>query len=640
MLLAATIALAVTPTADASAADLPATSTATVLAADPAPVPNPSPSVPGIGLGPGAPTDPVTAPPPATAPGKTSGSDDDPSWYDIPGQIKKAIDDFFAGLVKDALNPVLALLGHTLLATPDVTTMSRVGQIWTGMAVLANSLYILFVLAGAVVIMTHETLQTRYAAKQIIPRLIFGFIAGNASLALFGLVIHVANIVSAGIMGQGLDPNQAGTALANMITGSITGAGGGIFLSILGLAVAGMAIVLLITYVVRVALAIILAVSAPLALSTLALPQTEGLARIWWRASVGTLAVQMGQSLTLIAGLQVLLDPGGVNAIGLPTSGRFVDLLVFLALFWILIRIPVWVSRMIFGRSHSTLMNFGKEVLAYKAMGMVGKAFKGRPQRSGPDGTVPPRAPSSALVLRPAGPGAGFGGGGVPSPGGWSPRPTTITVSRVDDGATAAGPRMPRPHGVGPRLAIGSGIVDAAGPDESGASVQRKALRPGVQDRLAARQRAAAEVPKPRYVQPGLFPPPPKTARPGPPSTLVDPPVRPARTGARQQALFSRPADGQPVVRSTALPPPRAAESVPPRPTVTGAPRMAAAPATPPPRTAAAAPAAASPPQMRATPAPAPPRTATANNPQPAAAAAPKPASPAPRAPNPKGQRS
>ncbi|NUR30417.1 MAG: hypothetical protein HOV83_31955, partial [Catenulispora sp.] len=201
MLLAATIALAVTPTADASAADLPATSSATVLAADPAPVPNPSPSVPGIGLGPGAPTDPVTAPPAATAPGKTSGSDDDPSWYDIPGQIKKAIDDFFAGLVKDALNPVLALLGHTLLATPDVTTMARVGQIWTGMAVLANSLYILFVLAGAVVIMTHETLQTRYAAKQIIPRLIFGFIAGNASLALFGLVIHVANIVSAGIMG-------------------------------------------------------------------------------------------------------------------------------------------------------------------------------------------------------------------------------------------------------------------------------------------------------------------------------------------------------------------------------------------------------------------------------------------------------
>jgi len=330
--LAALLLLAgtVVPAGSALAESVPNSAAMAAPAADPAPAPNPSPSVPGIGLGPGAPTDPITAPPPATGPGSTSsGGGDDPSWYDIPGQIKKAIDDFFAGLVKDALNPVLSLLGRTLLATPDVTTMGRVGQIWTGMAVLANSLYVLFVLAGAVIIMTHETLQTRYAAKQIIPRLFVGFIAGNASLALFGLVIHIANIVSEGIMGQGLDPNQAGTALANMITGSITHAGGGIFLSILGLAVAGMAIVLLITYIVRVALAIILAVSAPLALACLALPQTEGLARLWWRASLGTLAVQLGQSLTLIAGLQVLLDPGGVNAIGLPTSGGFVDLLVF-----------------------------------------------------------------------------------------------------------------------------------------------------------------------------------------------------------------------------------------------------------------------------------------------------------------------
>ncbi|NUP48475.1 MAG: hypothetical protein HOW97_14375, partial [Catenulispora sp.] len=461
---AASLILLASAAASASAATPVDAAPTTTLLADPAPAPNPSPSIPGIGLGPGAPGPVVTAPPPATAGSNPSSSGDDPSWYDIPGQIKKAIDDFFAGLVKDALNPVLSLLGRTLLATPDVTTMGRVGQIWTGMAVLANSLYVLFVLAGAVIIMTHETLQTRYAAKQIIPRLFVGFIAGNASLALFGLVIHVANIVSQGIMGQGLDPNQAGPALANMITGQITGLGGGIFLSILGLAVAGMAIVLLITYIVRVALAIILAVSAPLALATLALPQTEGLARLWWRASLGTLAVQMGQSLTLIAGLQVLLDPGGVNAIGMPTTGGFVDLLVFLALFWILIRIPVWVSRMIFGRAHSQLMKVGKEVLAYKAMGFVGKAFKRSPKPSGPDGPVPNRSPGSALALRPLAAGGAGRGGNRQGPSGWRPGPTVVTATQVPNPSnpSRSGQGQRALPGAGPRLALPPGGPDPA----------------------------------------------------------------------------------------------------------------------------------------------------------------------------------
>ena len=639
-MLSGLILAATTATAASAATPVNRVPTTTLLAADPAPAPSPSPSVPGIVLGPGAPGPVVTAPPPATGGSNTFSSGDDPSWYDIPGQIKKAIDDFFAGLVKDALNPVLSLLGRTLLATPDVTTMGRVGQIWTGMAVLANSLYVLFVLAGAVIIMTHETLQNRYAAKQIIPRLFVGFIAGNASLALFGLVIHIADIISEGIMGQGLDPNQAGPALANMITGSITGLGGGIFLSVLGLAVAAMAIVLLITYIVRVALAIILAVSAPLALACLALPQTEGLARLWWRASLGTLAVQMGQSLTLIAGLQVLLDPGGVNAIGLPTSGGFVDLLVFLALFWILIRIPVWVSRMIFGRAHSTLMKVGKEVLAYKAMGFVGKAFKDRGKPSGPDDAVPNR-PGAALALRTTAAGGGGGGGGYRrGPSGWRPGPATVTVTRVPDPQTARGPRaLP---GAGPRLAIGPGPDTPAppsGPPELGPGPRgRRAMGPngdhpgaprgpfpmppGRQGRLDARQRAAADEPKPRYVQRGLFPPVPKTPRPAPPSTIWPEPVAPARPRVRQDALFGRSA--------ATPPPPPALEPVRP----TGAARPAAPPTPPSARgtpAAAAGPArmSAAPPAARpTTPPPEAPVRRTAP-PRPTAPAA----APAPRAP-------
>jgi hypothetical protein len=351
-LLAAVAALMIAvPAASAGTAPKAAAPVAvTPIPAAPAPAPSPSPSGPRIGLGPGAPGVTDTVPAPGATGGTSSGGNSDPSFWDIPGQIEKAINDWFASLVTDALNPVLNLLGSTVLSTPDVTTMPRVGEIWATMALLANSFYVLFVLAGAIIVMTHETLQTRYAMKDIAPRLFAGFLVGNASLAVLGLIIHLADALAAGIMGQGLNPQEAGTALAHMITGSILSSGG-IFLAILGLVAAVMAVVLLVTYMVRVALMVLLAVAAPVALACHALPQTDPLARLWWRAVIGTLAIQLGQSLTLVTALRIFLDPGGQTALGFPTGGGLTDLLVFITLFFILIKIPIWVGRSIFGRS-------------------------------------------------------------------------------------------------------------------------------------------------------------------------------------------------------------------------------------------------------------------------------------------------
>ena len=85
---------------------------------------------------------------------------------------------------------------------------------------------------------------------------------------------------------------------------------------LLGGVVAVLAIVLLATYVVRLALVILLVVAAPICLVCHALPQTEGLAKLWWRAFAGTLAIQVAQSLVLITALRVFLASGGS-----PTSG-------------------------------------------------------------------------------------------------------------------------------------------------------------------------------------------------------------------------------------------------------------------------------------------------------------------------------
>ncbi|NYI93720.1 hypothetical protein HNR02_007095 [Amycolatopsis endophytica] len=89
----------------------------------------------------------------------------------------------------------------------------------------------------------------------------------------------------------------------------------------IGLVLAGLLVALLVTYVVRVALTIILIVAAPLALMFHALPQTEGIAYWWWKAYGGCLAIQLGQSLTLITALKVSSPPADFTVFGPTASG-------------------------------------------------------------------------------------------------------------------------------------------------------------------------------------------------------------------------------------------------------------------------------------------------------------------------------
>lgn len=345
--------------AHASPAPAPAAHTAaTAASATPTPPPAPSPSPSGATAGP-VPIQvgpPGLGGPPIPVPGSGGnvggGGQPSPGLFDITGHITAAIDAWFRDLVTSALNPVLTVLGHTLLATPDVTAQGRVGQLWRATAGIADAALVLFVLAGGAIVMGHETLQTRYAAKDILPRVVVAAVATNASLGLAGVAINTADALSSALLGTGVQAGQAAVVLRQLVLGSM--ADGGIFLVLLGGVVAVLALVLLATFVIRLALTVLLVVAAPLALVCHALPQTEGLARLWWRAFCGVLLIQVGQSLVLIAALRVFLASGGPASLGIASSGGLVDLLVAACLCWVLVRIPSWVSRQVFagGRRH------------------------------------------------------------------------------------------------------------------------------------------------------------------------------------------------------------------------------------------------------------------------------------------------
>jgi hypothetical protein len=360
--LAASVLLAF---ATAALADPPAPTT-TVATTPAAPA---ATTTPGISVGP-----PQPSPGQPASPGGTvvqGGGSHGPAWWqfwDVSGQISNAIDSWFRSLVTDALNPMLELIGKTVLATPQVAGQGAVAQIWLISLGIADGLLVLFLLAAGALLMTNETLHSRYALKDAIPRIVIAAVLANASLSLSGQLISFANALSSGFLAGGVDPAQASLQLKGFILGAIANAG--IFVILLGLVAAALAVVLLILYIVRATVVLILIAGAPLLLITHALPQTDGLARLWWRGMTAALGVQVAQALVLATAVRVFFNAGGRGALGLSVTGSLIDLLVCLCLFWILIRIPFWAKDLAFS-GRRTLV--GQAARTY-VLARIGKA--------------------------------------------------------------------------------------------------------------------------------------------------------------------------------------------------------------------------------------------------------------------------
>lgn len=305
----------------------------------------------------------------------------------IGGCVTGAIDAFFRGVVTDALNPLLDLLSKTLLTTPTPDSLPRVQELWNNSWQILLVSYVLLVLIAGVLVMGYETVQTRHSVKEIAPRIVVGFVAGALSLWLATKGIEIANGLAQAVMGGGVDASSAGDTLRNLVLGSLNG---GIFIIFLGIFLAGMLVVLLVSYIVRVALTTILIAGAPLALMFHALPQSEGIAKWWWKAYGGCLAIQVGQSLTLITAMKVFLAPGGFTLFG-PTLSGLVNLLVALALMYILFKIPFWILGSIRGGGGRSMVgSLVRGFLAYKTFGLLRGGGSGgrtpRPSGGGPGG--------------------------------------------------------------------------------------------------------------------------------------------------------------------------------------------------------------------------------------------------------------
>ncbi|MFG1705434.1 conjugal transfer protein TrbL family protein [Nonomuraea sp. M3C6] len=336
--------------------------------------------------------DPAPSPPPElpSLPGMSFGFGD---W------ITKQINSWFATLAASAIKPLLDVLAVTLLATPHVTGSGRVFDLWKATAAIANTAFVLLATIGAITAMGHQTVQTRYAVKEVLPRLAMAILATNTSFLICGKVVETANALSQAILGQDFDAERAAAHLRMLI---LPPSNSQIFYILLELVAIVLLIMLLISFVMRSALVLLLVVAAPMALACHALPQTDGLARFWWRAFSGLLVIQIAQSLTLVIAVRVFFNQDGRFLLGIAPTGQLVNLVLALCLLIILVRIPGWISRRIFaqaGGSRSTIVRIFKYALAYKLTSPVLNALHlGRGRRGGKPAAAAKGAVASTLV--------------------------------------------------------------------------------------------------------------------------------------------------------------------------------------------------------------------------------------------------
>ncbi|MEU5859756.1 conjugal transfer protein TrbL family protein [Nonomuraea sp. NPDC047529] len=331
------------------------------------------------------------------------------------------INSWFAQLVGLAIESTLKVLSMTLLSTPDVTGNGRVFDLWKASALIANSAFVLLATIGAIAAMVHETVQTRYAIKEVLPRLLIAVLATNTSFTICGKIIELVNALSQALLGQNVDGQRVLTTLRFMILPPTQTQS---FYILLTLVAVILLVLLLITFVMRSALVLLLVVAAPLALACLALPHTDGLARFWWRAFTGLLIVQVAQSLTLVMAVRIFLNQDGRLLLGLVPSGQLINLVLSLCMLIILVRIPRWVSRRIFAQTAgrgSTITRIVKYALLHKLTSPVlGALHLGRGvarRRAVTSVPTAHRVQGRALPpRRPPGSGGPAGSGGPHSP--------------------------------------------------------------------------------------------------------------------------------------------------------------------------------------------------------------------------------
>ncbi len=200
--------------------------------------------------------------------------------------------------------------------------------------------------------MTHGTFQIRYEVKDLVPRLVVGFVASNFGVELCQQLIEVANALTAAMVGETASGPQVIEFVKARIVSAMNDPAAAVLAVMIGLIIVVLFYLLLVGWFGRIAALIVLAGIAPVALACYALPYTQPAAHLWWRSLLGCLSIPVVQAIFFSTGVDLLLNPDhnvpilllGVGA-GPTSSTDVFNLFIAACLLWVTVRIPTLVGR-------------------------------------------------------------------------------------------------------------------------------------------------------------------------------------------------------------------------------------------------------------------------------------------------------
>jgi hypothetical protein len=174
---------------------------------------------------------------------------------------------WLAGRVTDLLSGLLALLTSSVFLSPDVTVLPQVQTIAGKSALVVNACYLLAVIVAGIVVMAGGSVEIRYGVKELLPRLVVGFILSNFAVPLCSVLIEVANALTVSMVGTAAPTNQALEMAKTHVASALADEGTAILALVIGLLIAFLFFALLLGWIVRVGVLVILAGLAPLAMA-------------------------------------------------------------------------------------------------------------------------------------------------------------------------------------------------------------------------------------------------------------------------------------------------------------------------------------------------------------------------------------
>ena len=217
-------------------------------------------------------------------------------------------------LLNDSVGLLLKVWFGFILSTTDFETgrdfISNVTiqSLEPKVQVVADAALVVITLWACYRIMWGHGLRSQYTARILLPRLLMGVMLINFSLPLFQVVVSASNAICEAIKSLGTigDPSGWWSALAKAPNQGVWD------IVTTGALAAGFD-VLAIAYLVRYAILIVLAITAPLAGLFFMLPETHHLSKLWVSHFTTNLFMQPAQLFVLAIGFA--LERGGTTVV-------------------------------------------------------------------------------------------------------------------------------------------------------------------------------------------------------------------------------------------------------------------------------------------------------------------------------------